>query len=125
LADAFDTYLHKVYGYSPLRSREKRDREYHHLVGYNRDPAWQCPALRHFLPLYSGSIARDGTIPFDGLNYADDLLAYWVGATVTFRRSEQAEALIWVCLDGHMLCAALARELRRRDGSYRAQRSGR
>jgi hypothetical protein len=125
LADAFDTYLHKVYGYSPLRSREERDREYHHLVGYNRDPAWQCPALRHFLPLYSGTIARDGTIPFDGLNYADDLLAYWVGATVTFRRSEQAEALIWVYLDGHMLCAALARELRRRDGSYRAQRSGR
>jgi len=124
-ADAFDTYLHKVHGHSPLRDREERDREHHHLVGYNRDPAWQCPALRHFLPLYSGAIARDGAIPFDGLHYADDLLAYWAEATVTFRRSEQTEALIWVYLDGDMLCAALARELRRRDGSYRSQRVGR
>lgn len=129
-ADAFDTYLHKVHGYSPLRDREGRDREHHHLVGYNRDPAWQCPALRHFLPQYSGAIAKDGTIPYDGMHYADDLLAYWPGAAVTFRRSEQTEALIWVYLDwvyldGDMLCAALARELRRRDGSYRSRRPGR
>ena len=125
LADAFDTYLHKVHGHSPLRSREERDREHHHLVGYNRDPAWQCPALRHFLPLFSGAIAQDGAVPFDGLHYADDLLAYWAGATVTFRRSEHTEALIWVYLDGAMLCSALARELRRRDGSYRSRRPGR
>lgn len=124
-ADAFDTYLHKVHGHSPLREREERDREHHSLVGYNRDPAWQCPALRHFLPLYGGMIARDGAIPFDGLHYADDLLAYWPGAAVTFRRSEHTEAFIWVYLDGDMLCAALARELRRRDGSYRLRRPGR
>lgn len=124
-ADAFDTYLHKVHGHSPLRFREEREREHHRLVGYNRDPAWQCPALRHFLPLYSGTIFQDGAISFDGLHYTDDLLAYWPGATVTFRRSEQTEALIWVYLDGEMLCAALARELRRRDGSYRTRRVGR
>ena len=124
-AAAFDSYLHKLLGYSPLRSREERDREYLHLIGYNRDPAWQCPALRLFLPPRSGSITQDGAVPYDGLNYYDELLAYWAGASVTFRRSEQVEALIWVYLDGSLLCSALARELQRRDGSYRSQRPGR
>jgi hypothetical protein len=124
-AEMFDSYLHKVHKYSPLRSREERDREYLHLVGYNRDPAWQCPALRHFLPLHSGSITQDGAVPYDGLHYADELLAYWAGAPVTFRRSEHVEALIWVYLDGNLLCQAMARELQRRDGSYRLQRPGR
>lgn len=124
-AAAFDSYLHKLHGYSPLRSREERDREYHHLIGYNRDPAWQYPALRHFLPAYSGSITQDGAVPYDGLNYSDELLAYWAGAAVTFRRSEQEEALIWVYFEGSLLCSALARELQRRDGSYRSQRPGR
>jgi hypothetical protein len=121
----FDSYLHKAYSYSPLRSREERDREYLHLVGYNRDPVWQCPALRHFLPLHGGSIARDGAVPYDGLHYADELLTYWAGAPVTFRRSEQMEALIWIYLDGDLLCQAMARELQRRDGSYRLQWPGR
>jgi Mu transposase, C-terminal len=124
-AAAFDSYLHKARGYSPLRSREERDRAYLYLTGYNRDPAWQCPALRHFLPLHRDAINRDGAIPYDGLHYADELLAYWAGEPVTFRRSEQIEALIWVYLDGSLLCSALARELRRRDGSYRSHRPGR
>ena len=124
-AEAFDSYLHKVYGYSPLRAREERDHEFSHLLGYNRDPAWQCPALRQFLPLCKGTITLDGAVPYDGLHYADELLAYWAGAPVTFRRSEQMEALIWVYLDGNLLCSALARELLRRDGSYRSHRPGR
>jgi hypothetical protein len=124
-AEAFDSYLHKAYGYSPLRVREERDREFSNLVGYNRDPAWQCPALRSFLPLHNGSISQDGTLRYDDLHYADGLLTYWVGAPVTFRRSEQMEALIWVYLEGDLLCQALARELRRSDGSYRPSRPGR
>ncbi len=123
--EMFDSYLHKAHGYSPLRSCEERDREYLHLVGYNRDPAWQCPALRYFLPLHGGSITHDGAVPFDGLHYADVLLKYWAGAPVTFRRSEHMEALIWVYLDGNLLCQAMARELQRRDGSYRLHRPGR
>jgi hypothetical protein len=124
-AEMFDSYLHKVHKYSPIRSREERDREYIRLVGYNRDPAWQCPALRHFLPLQRGSITHDGAVPYDGLHYADELLEYWAGAPVTFRRSEHMEALIWVYLDGNLLSQAMARELQRRDGSYRLHRPGR
>ncbi len=124
-ATLFDSYLHKAYGYSPLRIHEERDRVYYHLVGYNRDPAWQCPALRYFLPLQSGVISDDGALFYDGLHYTDELLAYWAGVHVTFRRSEQTEALIWVYLDGSMLSTALARELRRRDGTYWSRRPGR
>lgn len=121
-AAAFDSYLHKAYGYSPVRSREERDHEHIHLIGYNRDPAWQFPALRHFLPLRRGSITQDGAVPYDGLHFTDKLLVYWTGAPVTFRQSEQMEALIWVYLDGDLLCSAMAQELQRRDGSYRPHR---
>jgi hypothetical protein len=124
-AEAFDSYLHKAYNYSPLRVREDRDHDYSDLVGYNRDPAWQCPALRSFLPWHTGVITQDGEIYYDGLHYADDLLVHWAQAPVTFRRSEQMEALIWVYLEGNLLCRAMARELRRRDGSYRPFRLGR
>jgi hypothetical protein len=124
-AEAYDSYLHKAYGYSPLRVREERDREFSNLVGYNRDPAWQCPALRSFLPLHNGSISQDGAIRYDDLHYADGLLRHWSGAAVTFRRSEQMEVLIWVYLEGELLCQALARELQRSDGSYRPRRPGR
>ena len=117
--------MHKAYGYSPLRIREERDRVYDHLVGYNRDPAWQLPALRYFLPLHSGVISDEGSIFYEGLHYTDELLAYWIGAKVTFRLSEHTEALIWVYLEGSMLCTALARELRRRDGTYWSHRPGR
>jgi hypothetical protein len=64
----FDSYLHKAYGYSPLRIREERDRVYDHLVGYNRDPAWQLPALRYFLPLHGGVISDEGSIFHEGLH---------------------------------------------------------
>jgi hypothetical protein len=79
-------------------------------------------ATRSFLPLHNGMISHDGAVPFDGLHYTDELLLHWAGSSVTFRRSEQTEALIWVYLQDSVLCQAMARELRRRDGSYRPQR---
>jgi len=121
----FDNYLDKVQGYGPLRTQEHQDREFVSLVGYNRDPAWQFPALRDFLPLRPGRIAQDGSVEYDGLHYEDELLTYWPDQPVTLRRSETAEALAWVYLDGEMLCPAMARELRRQDGSFRPNRPGR
>ena len=124
-AALLDAYLNKTYGYGPLREREQREREYTTLVGYNQDPAWQFPLLREFLPLTASAITAEAAIPFDGLHYTHELLAYWTGYPVTVRRSAQMEAAAWVYLDGEVLCHAHARELRRRDGSYRHFRSER
>ena len=122
LAIAFDSYLHKAYGYSPLRTREQHERAFAHLVGYGRDPVWQCPSIRALLPHHPAHIAEDGTISYDGLHYSDDLLAFWPDSQVQICRSEQTEACIWVQFEGDMLCQAMARELRRSDGSYRQHR---
>ncbi len=118
----FDNYLHKAHGYGPLRMQEQQARDWANLIGYNRDPAWQFPALRCFLPSHNGIIGPDGTVEYDGLHYADELLSYWPGHPVTLRRSESSEAMAWVYLDGEVLCQAMARELRRQDGSYRPNR---
>jgi len=117
-ARLFDNYLNKVNGYGPLSQRELQYREFAQLVGYNRDPAWQFPALRDFLPVRHG-VVQDAAVECDGLHYADELLAYWPGKPATVRRSETSDATAWVYLDGEILCEAKARELRRRDGSYR------
>jgi hypothetical protein len=122
----FDTYLYRISGYSPLRVREQQTREFAHLTGYNRDPAWQFPALRWLLPPHPGVIAPDGAVVLDGLHYTDrneeNLLTYWSGHQVTLRRSENMESAAWVYLDGEILGVAMARELRRQDGSYRPWR---
>lgn len=65
-------------------------------------------------------IDQDGEVAFDGLHYVDQVLSYWAGSPVEVRRSEQIEAVLWVYLQGEILCLARARELARRDGSYRA-----
>ena len=83
------------------------------------------PALRQLLPVHPGTIDADGAVEFDGLHYEDDLLKYWPGHRVQLRRSEQAEATAWVYLDGEVLCQAMARELRRKDGTHRPNRPGR
>jgi hypothetical protein len=124
LARLFDNYLKKMHGYGPLSTQEDQDREFARLAGYNRDPAWQFPALRNFLPLRH-RIIQDAAVECDGLHYTDELLALWPGQSVTLRRSEACEATAWVYLDGESVCQAMARELRRRDGSYRANRPGR
>lgn len=121
-AAVFDNYLSKRYGYGPRTAQRQRDRDFMHLIGYNRDPAEQLAALREFLPLQPGVITEDGVVEYDGLHYADELLTYWIDHPVTLRRSESAEAVAWVYLDDEMLCQAMARELKRKDGSYRPNR---
>jgi len=121
----FESLLKQVFGMSPMRTREEHEHVFGRLVGYSQDPAQVFPALRAFLPEYSTVIDEDGVVFFDGLHYTEDLLTYWPGSRVTVKRSEHAEAVLWVYLGGKILCQAMARELARRDGSYRATRAGR
>lgn len=119
---AFDSMLNRTYGTSPLRAREQANHRFRPLMGYQSDPACLVPALRTLLPSHDACISACGEVFFDGLHYSDDLLTLFPGASVSIRRSEQTEAVIWVSLDGEMLGEARARELARRDGSYRAHR---
>jgi hypothetical protein len=119
---AFDTRLNRAYGNSPLRAREQADHRLRHLIGYQSDPARLVSALRTLLPSYDACISTAGEVFFDGLHYTDDLLILFPQAHVSLRRSEQTEAVIWVYLDAELLCEAQARELTRRDGSFRAHR---
>lgn len=121
----FDNYLQKIHRYGPVYIRQDQAREFAQLIGYNRDPAWQFPALRQLLPRRVGYITSNGTVEYDGLHYEDSLLAYWLGRPVTLRISQQAEATAWIYLDEEILCQATAQELRRKDGSYRLNRPGR
>lgn len=121
LVTLFDNYLEKRHGYGPLKSQSWKRADFAHLVGYNADPAWQFSALRHFLPAHAG-IIRDGAVQYDGLHYEDELLVYWPDQPVTLRRSEVEESTTWVYLADEILCQAMARELRRKDGSYRPSR---
>lgn len=124
-AVVFDSALNRAYGTSPLRTREQADHRFGSLTGYRRDPASLVPALRALLPSRDAFISQEGEVLYDGLHYADDLLSNFSGSRVSVRRSEQSEAAIWVYLDGEILCQAMARELARRDGSYRSHRPGR
>jgi hypothetical protein len=117
----FDTYLYKAHGYSPYRERAKRQVQWRDLTGYNRDPGGLLPMLRQFLPVHHRPIEDNG-IQINGLHYEHDLLAYWPGALVTGRISPLAESRCWIYLDNEVLCEARARELRRRDGTYRDNR---
>lgn len=121
-AVVFESILNRAYGSSPLRAREQAHHHFGHLLGHQSDPASFFPALRTLLPPHDASISVCGEIFSDGLHYTDDLLALFPGASVSIRRSEQTEAIIWVYLDGEILGEARARELVRRDGSYRAHR---
>ena len=124
-AGLLDTYLTRAHGYGPLRERERHAHELRSLAGYNQDPAWQFPLLREFLPAQASSVTEEGAVAYDGLHYAHELLSYWPGYPATIRRSAHMEAAAWIYLDGEVLCLAYARELRRRDGSYRHFRSER
>lgn len=118
----FDSVLHKVYGSSPLRVQDQANYDYAHLTGYGRDPISLVPALRALLPMHEGRVSESGEILFDDLHYTDELLTYFPGTSVTVQRSEETEAVIWVSLNGEILTQAVARELVRRDGSYRHSR---
>lgn len=118
----FDNYLHRIHGYGPKRARADLSREYSSLIGYNRDPTWQFPALRQLLPEHEGVISPQGAVEYDRLHYEDPLLKYWPGERVSLRQSEHTEANAWIYLDNDILCLAGARELRRSDGTYRLKR---
>jgi hypothetical protein len=124
-AHVFDNYLAKAHGYGPIIDAIEHEHQFAHLVGYNRDPAWQFPALRRLLPAQSGIVDEDGSVECDGLHFEDDLLTYWVGQQVTMRRSQHSDAAAYVYIGDEILCLAMARELRRSDGSYRTHLPGR
>jgi hypothetical protein len=124
-AVAFDSALNRAYGTSPLRTREQANHRFRHLTGYQSDPAGLMPGIRALLPSHDAEILREGEVLFDGLHYVDELLSYFPGSSVEVAPSPQTEATMWVCLDGEILTQAMARELARRDGSYRSHRPGR
>lgn len=90
-------------------------------MGYNRDPAWQLPALQ-LLPTDTGVIDAHGAVAWDGLHFADELLTLFPHTDVTLRLSQHSEATAWVYIDGAIVCEAKARELRRADATYRTRR---
>jgi hypothetical protein len=112
-----DTYLSKFHGYGPLREREQRDSMYAGSNGYSRDPAWQFPLLRLFLPQRRGAITEDGAIVWNNMHYTHELLCYWPGHPVTLRLSAHSQMTVWVYLEEEILCQA-AREVRRVDGQH-------
>jgi hypothetical protein len=117
----FDTYLHRLHGFGPLRTRRQKNYEFAHLLGYNRDPAWQLSALRSLLPIHHATIEATGDVVLEGLHFDDNLLMLFPGMPVTVRYSEESEATAWVYLNSEILCEAKARELRRPDGTYRTR----
>jgi hypothetical protein len=117
----FDTYLHKVHGYSPGRTRISQARQWQYLDGYNREPASLLPQLHHFLPACQVTI-EDGAVAWDDFHYEHPFLTYWHGSPATIYISHEAESRCWVYLEGNVLCEARARELRLLDGSYRDNR---
>lgn len=121
----FDSYLAKFLGGGPLRTQRACDLQFVRLKGYSREPTWQFPALRQLLPHRSAHIGADGSIVYDGLHYVDDLLTCWLEQDVTLVQFPTAEAWAWVYQNDEFLCQVGARELRRRDGSYRPNRPGR
>jgi hypothetical protein len=121
----FDTHLRRIHGYGPHTIEQQTAHNHAHLTGYNRDPAWQFPALRRLLPAQSDVVAEDGSVACAGLHFEDDLLAYWTGQQVTVRCSLHSDAAAYVYVDDEILCMGMARELRRSDGSYRTKRPGR
>jgi len=122
---AFDSALNRAYGESPLRTREQAHHRFRHLTGYQSDPASLVPGIRALLPSHEAEILQEGEVFFDGLHYVDELLSYFPGSPIEVVPSLQTEAAVWVFLDGEILTQAMARELARRDGSYRSHRPGR
>jgi hypothetical protein len=118
----FDHHLGYFHHYSPRETQKDLEREFTYRVGYNQDPAWQFPKLRGLLAKREGLISAEGDIEDGRLHYEDPLLHYWPGCPVTLRRSAYGEATAWVYLEGEILCQAIARELRRTDGTYRLNR---
>jgi hypothetical protein len=120
-----EAYLIRYAPPGPARLQEERAREYGHLLSYQRDATWHFPLLRAFLPRREATITMEGTLIFQGLHYADPLLAYWTSALVSLRFSPGFDALIWVYLEGEILCQAYARERRPQKERHQALHPGR
>lgn len=120
-----DRILGKALGSGPLQVQGQHDHHYAHLSGYAQEPDWIFPMLRAFLPAHAATTTEEGVIEYDGLHYTDDLLTYFPAHPITIRRPPQTEAHLWVYLEQDILCRAMARELQRRDGTYRRSRPGR
>lgn len=105
-----NTYLDRHSPSGPLSVLEKQQQHYGHLLGYQREPAWQFSLLRALLPQRQGTITENGLLLFQKLHYQNPLLSYWPRRAVTFRLSPHSDALIWIYLEGEILCQAHARE---------------
>lgn len=117
----FDTYLFKAFGLSPERTRLAQVRRWGHLKGFDTDPAVLWPLLRNLLPKQPANIQQD-VIAWNGLHYEHPLLSYWPEKPVFIRISPEVESRCWVYFDDEVVCEARARELKRKDGSYRDNR---
>lgn len=110
----FDNFLEKFLGYSPLRVRNFLNHAHADLVGYQRDPAAQFPALRELLPVETGRIDSDGILKVGQQHYQHWLLQCWINYPVIIRRSEHDREKIWVYVDDLVVCEATAYSNERR-----------
>ncbi len=121
---AFDTYLRRFHGSGPRDRYERQRIAAANLIGFSRDPAVALPTLRQLLPTGTSRTGTDGTVFYDDMHFSNELLRYWPNHPVTLRQSVETDARIWVYDNGEILCEALARELRRYNGTYRMKRVG-
>ena len=119
VATLFGTHLYHIHGHDPYRHQQQLDREYSYSTGFQRDPCWQFPQLKQLLPTFDSQVATDGSVQSDGLRYESEWLKLFLHHDVQVQTSQTAESTAWIYLDGEFLCEAYARELRRKDGSYR------
>lgn len=120
-----EAYLARQVSPSPSRVQEQRDRQYGHQLAYQRDASWQVPILRALLPSRQASVNAEGTLLFQGLPYWHPLLGYWPAASVTVRLSPASDALLWVYLEGEIVCQAFVRERHSQVERYQALHPGR
>ena len=121
LERTFDNFLDRRQSFAPRRSTEELSRRYAHSLGYRKDPCATLPTLREMLPVASSHVSS-GHVSLDGLSYTHDMLELWPDHAVDVVRSSQEEATAWIYLEDHLICSAKAVELRRKDGTYRANR---
>lgn len=107
LALIFDNYLYRKFESSPLLDQEDRARDFSGLIGYNRDPLWQFPALRALFLPEPGTVDASAQIRLGPWRYTDPLLALWQEQSVKILVSPSNSNSIWVYdLDGDVICTA-------------------
>lgn len=119
-----EAYLTRHAPPGPLHLQEDRLRHYGQALSYQRDPAWSFPFLRALLPERRATISKEGTLVFHRLHYDHPLLLQWPDTEVTIRFSPASDGLVWVYLEGDILCQAAARECRSQVERYQALHEG-